>query len=312
MHGAIVDGGQREKVLPAVSLVVRVGVVRVVRVAVEALVAGGDELPRGQPLEVRAALGGPGQQPFPGLVAPATRLVGQLEGHDGWVLVVAQPGVPVEPGQHVPHIGAVAVLDGLGAVEQVVVGPGAVGVIGQAKEPRHVLGHAAVVRPVVHQREDQPDAQRPCLVDGVVERVEGGVVVHVRLRLQGRVTIARAIRERPGPHDRERGGGRVVERTVDDVVRLLMQVVGVGAAKPPGQQTRLGQPGPDRLAPAGGRCRRSADRLDRRGQPVQRPLPAEQLDRLIQRRGDPLTGHRHPDRCERLPRRQSEAVDQGG
>ena len=233
MHGPVVDGRQGQEVLPPVPLVVGVRVVGAGRVAVEALVAGGHQLPRCQFLDVRAGLRDPGEQPLPGLVTPAARLVGQLEGHDGRVLVVAQPGVPVVPGQHVLHVGAVAVLDRLRAVEQVVVGPGPVGVIGQPEEPLDVLGHAAVVGPVVDQRQDQPEAQLAGLVDGVVQGVEGRVVIDVGLRLERRVAVTRPVRERPRPDHGQGHRRRVVQGTVDHVVRLLVQVVGVSAAEPP-------------------------------------------------------------------------------
>ena len=230
---AVVDGRQREEVLPAVSLVVGVRVVGVGRVAVEPLVPGGDQLVRGQVLEVRAGLRDPGQQLLPGLVAPAAGLVGELEGHDRRIFVVPQAGIAVEPGQYVLHVGAVAVLDGPGAVEHVVVGRGAVRVVGQAQEPAHVLRHAAVVGPVVHQCEHQPQAKLAGLPDCVVQRIERGVVVHVRLRLQRGVTAAGAVGERPGPDRRQRHCRRVVECAVNHVVRLLVQVVGVGSAEPP-------------------------------------------------------------------------------
>jgi hypothetical protein len=43
---------------------------------------------------------------------------------------------------------------------------------------------------------------------------------------------------------------------------------------------------------------------------VQRLLPAEQFQRLEQRRRDPATGDRHPDRAERVLRLQPEPVDE--
>src|SRR5690242_13458070 len=49
----------------------------------------------------------------------------------------------------------------------------------------------------------------------------------------------------------------------------------------------------------------------RRLQSPERPLGAEQLQRLEQRRTDPAPGDRDPDRAERVARLEPHAVDQG-
>src|SRR5205823_9240863 len=69
-------------------------------------------------------------------------------------------------------------------------------------------------------------------VDGVVDRVERGLVVDIGLWLQRRVAVPGAVREGPGAYHRQGHRGRVVQRVVDHVVRLLVQVVGVGATEP--------------------------------------------------------------------------------
>ena len=216
-----------------------------------------------------AHLGRPTQDRRPRLVAAVARFVRELEGHDRRVLVVAKSGVRVPPADHVLGVGLVAVANRTRGVELVVIDGVAVLVVRQAEKPGDVLCHATVVRPVVDQREHEPDAELAGFEHGVVEAVECRLVVLVRVRLQ-REVVAGAVGEGPRPHHRQRHRGGVVEGGVDHVVGPLVQVVGVGAAEAEDlvAQDELAAPGThegSRTLPCCGRRRGGGGLSQRKG-----------------------------------------------
>ena len=192
----------------------------------EALFAAPHQVVRVDGLDMGAHLGEPLIHPRARAITGA-RLVGQLPPEHRRVVLVRAPVVRVDAVQEVAHVVLVELLAGRAGVE----GIGALA----GRAPLHVLGHPAVVPPVVDEGDQEPDAGEVGLVQDVVHGLERALVVGPGARLEA---AAVPVEESPRPEHREPVAGGEGQHAVGvsrgAVGRGVQHEVGVGAHEPEG------------------------------------------------------------------------------
>ena len=201
-------------------------------------------------LDIGGHLRDPAAHELPRAIA-APGLVGELPGEDRWIISIEPTIISVDPIDEVTHVILVELAAARVRVERV--GARARGA------PANVLRHPAEVSPVVHEADEEPHARLVSLVEDIVHRAEGRLVIDPRSGLERR-RLARVVEEPPGPEDGEaqalghgHGFVRVVGRAPG---RGGDQVIGVAAHEIEGPTIQHELPATGRDEPRVGGLRR--------------------------------------------------------